>query len=89
MHKETPGRSERGGAEPRGAFGKSNQTDSLPTLPSLSKAKSICLSVWVAIRLMRMSSSPGGTAGETTGLTKTPSSCNRLQILNATIKSRQ
>src|SRR5207302_3900546 len=63
--------------------------NSLATLASLSRAKSICASVWVAMRLRRMSSWPGGTPGDTTGLMNTPSSCNRLLILNVTIKSRQ
>ena len=40
-----------------------DQAKFLADFASLSRAKSICLSVWVAIRLSRISSSPGGTAG--------------------------
>ncbi len=43
--------------------------------------------VWVAMRLTRMSSSPGGTPGGITGLTKTPSSCRRLQKMKVFIVS--
>src|SRR5574344_405487 len=49
----------------------------------LSTASSTCSKVWVAISEKRIRLRPGGTAGEMTGLTKTPFSSKSLVMLRA------
>ena len=43
--------------------------------------------MWVAMYEVRIKARPSGTAGETTGLAKTPSSCSRKVILKAAMSS--
>ena len=56
---------------------------SRPTFSIASSARESCSRVCVAISDVRMSARPGGVAGESTQLTKTPSSWSRWTILRA------